>query len=93
MKTWQNQTAQSASSDCDPDPHLLLLFVPLVSLSFAASTEREKVATPTFNVAHKHHRGSAAGGPPEKEPIITYQESLGVIKDLCRLLQVENINE
>lgn len=32
-------------------------------------------------------------GPLDKEPIITYQESLGVIKDLCRLLQVENINE
>lgn len=45
------------------------------------------------NNPNERHRRSAAGGPPDKEPIITYQESLGVIKDLCRLLQVENINE
>lgn len=48
---------------------------------------------PMLDIPHERDRGSAAGGPPEKEPIITYQESLGVIKDLCSLLRVENINE
>lgn len=48
---------------------------------------------PTLDIPQERDRGSAAGGPPEEEPIITYQESLGVIKDLCRLLRVENINE
>lgn len=33
------------------------------------------------------------GGISEKEPIITYRETLKVINDLCKLLQVENINE
>lgn len=27
------------------------------------------------------------------EPIITYQKTLEVINDVCKLLQVENINE
>ncbi len=36
---------------------------------------------------------SAVGGIWKKEPIITYRETLKVINDLCRLLQVENINE
>ncbi len=36
---------------------------------------------------------SAVGGISEKEPIITYRETLKVINDLCKLLQVENINE
>lgn len=48
---------------------------------------------PTFNIPRERDRVSAVGGPIEKEPIITYQESLGVIKDLCRRLQLENINE
>lgn len=38
-------------------------------------------------------KGSAAGGISEREPIITYRETLKVINDLCKLLQVENINE
>lgn len=53
----------------------------------------ESASMVTLNIPRKCDRGSAVGGPPEKEPIITYQEGLGVIKDLCRLLQVENINE
>lgn len=38
-------------------------------------------------------KGSAVGGLSEREPIITYRETLKVINDLCKLLEVENINE
>lgn len=33
------------------------------------------------------------GGVSEREPIITYPQTLKVINDLHKLLQVENINE
>lgn len=36
---------------------------------------------------------SAAGGILETEPIITYRETLKVINDFRKLLQMENINE
>lgn len=36
---------------------------------------------------------SAAGGISDTEAIITYRETLKVINDFRKLLQVENINE
>lgn len=47
----------------------------------------------TYNNAAVCDKESAAGGISESEPIITYRETLKVINDLCKLLQVENINE
>ncbi len=46
-----------------------------------------------YNNAHVCDKELAVGGISEREPIITYRETLKVINDLCRLLQVENINE
>ena len=41
---------------------------------------------------HKCEKKSA-GGITEREPVLTYPETLKVINDLRKLLQVENINE
>lgn len=38
-------------------------------------------------------RAEQQGGISEREPIITYRETLKVINDWRKLLQVENINE
>lgn len=46
-----------------------------------------------YNDVPECDKESAVGGISGKEPIIIYRETLKVINDLCRLLQVENINE
>lgn len=53
----------------------------------------ENVSTLMYNNVPECDKESAVGGISEKEPIITYRETLKVINDLRRLLQVENINE
>lgn len=79
-----NQMLSYISSNPDGGSHLLLLWFPVVSLSLLNTDVQYSKRTP---------QTISSGGPPDKDPIITYQESPGVIKDLCRLLQVENINE